>query len=186
MEFRSTNDNGYAHHQGDIVSNVSSGGPINSSHGVHLTGGSTGGIVQSAGDETNIALNIRAKGSGPLNIGSTTSGVTLNSSATQLGSASTTGIAILQRYRVDWTVPALSSAGVDIASGDSTVTVTGLTTNSILVIQRRGALNSTNSTGLFLTCCCSTVNELRLTVHNIGASTISGSTMSAYLLQVGF
>jgi CO/xanthine dehydrogenase Mo-binding subunit len=46
MEFRSTNDNGYIHRQGDIVTNVSSGGPINSSHGVHLTGGSTGGIVQ--------------------------------------------------------------------------------------------------------------------------------------------
>ena len=185
MDFRSTNDN-YTHHQGDIISNVSSGGIQNSSHGIHLTGGSTGGIVQPAGDEANIALNLRGKGSGAVNLGSTTSGLTLNSSATQLGSASTTGIALIQRYRVDWTVPALSSAGIDAASGDSTVTVTGLTTNSILVIQRRGALNSTNSTGLFLTCCCSTADELRLTVHNIGASTISGSTMSAYLLQVGF
>ncbi len=170
MEFRSTNDNGYAHHQGDIVSNVSSGGVQNSSHGVHLTGGSTGGIVQAAGDETNIPLIVRGKGS---------AGVVY-------GKNSTSQINMIQMYRVDWTVPALSSCGLDAASGDSTITVTGLTTNSVLMIQRRGALNSTNSTGLFLTGCCSTANELRLTVHNIGASTISGSTMSAYVAQFQF
>lgn len=71
MEFRSTNDNGYGHVKGDWVTNVSSGGPINSSHGVHLTGGSTGGIVTASGDETNIALNVRGKGSGPVVLGTT-------------------------------------------------------------------------------------------------------------------
>ena len=61
MEYRSTNANGYVHFQGDVVSNVSSGNAINSSHGVRLTGGSTGGIVESAGDETNIALRLGGK-----------------------------------------------------------------------------------------------------------------------------
>ena len=75
MEFRSTNDIGYVHHQGDIISNVSSGGVQNSSHGVHLTGGSTGGIVQPAGDEANIALTVRAKAAGPLGL---TAGGALN------------------------------------------------------------------------------------------------------------
>ena len=52
MEFRSTNDQGYTHLKGDLVTNVSSGGVQNSSHGVHLTGGSTGGIVQAAVSRT--------------------------------------------------------------------------------------------------------------------------------------
>ena len=69
MEFRSTNDS-YSHIKGDLVTNVSSGGVQNSSHGVHLTGGSTGGIVQASGDETNIALTVRGKGAGPLTLGS--------------------------------------------------------------------------------------------------------------------
>lgn len=75
MEFRSANDVGYQHLQGDLVTNVSSGGVQNSSHGVQLTGGSTGGIVTAAGDETNIALNVRPKGSGPLNLGVSGAGI---------------------------------------------------------------------------------------------------------------
>lgn len=170
MEFRSTNDNGYNHYQGDIISNVSSGQAINSSHGVHLTGGSTGGIVLSAGDESNIPLNLRAKGTAGL----------------RFGVNSTSQIPLIQMYRIDWTIGALSSAGIDAASADSTITVAGATTNSVYVVQRRGALNSTNSTGLFIEACCSTAAEIRLRTYNIGASTISGSTMSAYLLQVQF
>lgn len=170
MEFRSTNDNGYTHHQGDVVTNVSSGQGINSSHGVHLTGGATGGIIQAAGDETNIPLNVRGKGS---------AGVVY-------GRNSTSQINMIQTYRLDWTIAALSSAGLDAAAADSTITVTGATTNSVYILQRRGALNSTNSTGLHIEACCSTQNEIRLTTYNIGASTISGSTMSAYLLQFQF
>lgn len=102
-------------------------------------------------------------------------------------SVSTTFLTTIQRYRIDWTVPALSSAGVDASFGDSTVTVTGLSTDSILLFQERVNLNSTNSTGIFVSRVrCSTANELRITVANGGASTISGSTMSGYLLQFGF
>ena len=173
MEFRSTNDQGYTHLKGDLISNVSSGGVQNSSHGVHLTGSNTGGIVQAAGDETDIRLIVRGKGAGGVSFGST--------------AQSTTAVAFIERYRVDWTVPALSSAGLDASFGDSTITVTGATTNSIYVFQERVNLNSTNSTGLFVSRVrCSTANEIRLTVANGGASTISGSTMSGYLLQIGF
>lgn len=157
-----------------------------SSHGVEISGGSTGGLISAVGDDANIALNLVAKGTGAVNVGSTNSGLFLNSSGVTIGSASTTGVAKLQRYRIDWTVPALSSAGLDAASVDSTITVVGATTNGIYVVQRRGALNSTNSTGLGIAVCCSTADEIRLTSYNIGASTISGSTMSAYLLQISF
>ena len=102
-------------------------------------------------------------------------------------SASTTFIQSIQRYRIDWTVPALSSAGLDASFVDSTLTVTGLTTNSILLFQERANLNSTNSTGIFVSRVrCSTANELRITTANGGESTITGSTMSGYLLQFAF
>ena len=64
MLFRSTNAK-FVHFSGDIVSNVD-----DSSHGVKLSGGSTGGVVEAVGDETNIGLTVRPKGSGPLVLGS--------------------------------------------------------------------------------------------------------------------
>lgn len=80
MEFRSTQSR-YVHFQGDVVSNVSSGGVENSSHGVHLTGGSTGGIVTAAGDETNVTLNVRGKGTGAVVIGNSSSPAAISSGA---------------------------------------------------------------------------------------------------------
>lgn len=65
MEFRSSNTK-YVHFGGDILSNVDDG----SSYGVHLTGGSTAGIVQAAGDTTNINLIVRGKGAGAVTVGS--------------------------------------------------------------------------------------------------------------------
>lgn len=64
MLFRSTNSK-FTHHQGDFLSNTDDG----SSHGIHLTGGSTGGVVQPCGDEADIALRLAPKGSGPLILG---------------------------------------------------------------------------------------------------------------------
>lgn len=64
MQFRSTNGK-FTHFSGDVVSNVD-----DSSHGVKLSGGSTGGVVEAVGDETNIALTVRGKGSGGVAIGS--------------------------------------------------------------------------------------------------------------------
>jgi hypothetical protein len=203
MLFRSTNAK-FTHFSGDLVSNVD-----DSSHGVKLSGGSTGGVVEPVGDETNIALTLRSKGSAPLivtggptgsvtfgganaqvtlgssvTVGSTGGGVALNSSAVTYGSASTSFLAVIQRHRIDWTIGALSSAGLAAACADSTVTLTGATTNSMFLAQERVALNSTESTGIFIMKVrCSTADELRVTVANIGPSTISGSTMSAYVLQ---
>lgn len=66
MIFRSSNTH-FTHFGGDLVSNVES------SHGVQLTGGSTGAIVQPAGDDNNILLTIRGKGTGAVQIGNSSS-----------------------------------------------------------------------------------------------------------------
>lgn len=178
MQYRSTNADGrYVHFGGALVAGVEFGSAV------ELNPASSGNpaVITVAGDETNKALTIKGKGTGALNLGSSLAGAVLNSSATTIGAASTTPIAMIQRYRVDATVPALSSAG----SAESTVTVLGLTTNSVLVLQNRVKLNST-VTGVTATCRCSTVDELVIEWHNISLSTLSGSTQSFYLLQVAF
>lgn len=158
MERRSTQSDGrYVHFGGDVTAHA------HSSHGVRLSGGSTGGIVEAVGDDTNVSLTIRGQGGGGV----------------QFGRASTTPITFMQRYLVQATVPALSSA----SSAESTVTVAGLTTTSILVLQNRLKLNST-VTGVTATARCSTADELTIEWHNISQSSLSGSTQSFYLLQI--
>lgn len=82
MERRSTNDIGYVHFQGDVVSNVGS------SHGVRLGGGSTGGVVEPFGDDTSIGIVFRAKNAGPITIGNSTQAVTFGSTAVTFSSGS--------------------------------------------------------------------------------------------------
>ena len=172
MEFRSPNDNGYSHHQGDLVTNVSSGGAINSSHGVHLTGGSTGGIVQPAGDEANIALNVRGKGTGSVILGN-------SSQSVQFGT-STAAISGTFRYVVEFT-PAVLAVN---AQSESTITVTGLTTNAGLTFTARTAASPLYLFGVR----CSSVGELRLNQYNGSGSTIGTgeSTSRGVLTETRF
>lgn len=160
MERRSTNTK-FVHFQGDLVSNV------DSSHGVRLTGGSTGAIVESIGDDTNVSLRLRSQGAGGVILGST--------------AQSTTPIAAIQRYLVQYTVPVLSSGASDI----STVTVTGLTTNGVLMLAPRVQSNS-SVVGVVIEPRCSTADELVLTYSNVSVSSLGGSTQQGTLLQFRF
>ena len=63
MDRRSTSDQ-YTHYQGDVTAQVGS------SHGVRLSGGSTGGIVEAVGDDTNVSLLLRGQGTGIVTVGS--------------------------------------------------------------------------------------------------------------------
>lgn len=94
---------------------------------------------------------------------------------------STTALLLLQRYLIGYTVPALSSFSASL----STVTVTGLTTNSALSLTPRLQTNST-VLGVTMEPRCSTANELSITFMNFTPSSLSGSTQSGYLLQFGF
>lgn len=103
MEFRSSNLK-FVHYGGDILSNTDDG----SSHGVQLTGGSTGGVVQPCGDEANIALNLRAKGSGPL---------TFNGGPVNFNNTGT--------YAITSTLVNITSTTVNVGSSGAVVTVAG-------------------------------------------------------------
>jgi hypothetical protein len=161
FNYRSTNATGYTHFGGAMVIGTELGS------GIEINPTSSGAVanIQAAGDEAAKSIAIMGKGTGGV----------------QLGSASTTPIALMQRYLVQFTVPALSSA----SSAESTVTVLGLTTNSCLFITPRTKLNST-VTGVCLTARCSTADELVVEYHNVSQSSLSGSTQSAYLFQISF
>jgi hypothetical protein len=66
----------------DIVSNVGS------SHGVRLTGGSTGGVVESFGDDANVSLTVRGRGTGGVTIGNSSQAVSLPGASLSLSSPS--------------------------------------------------------------------------------------------------
>ena len=94
MKYRSTQADGrYVHFGGDVVSNVES------SHGVMLYGGSTGGKVIPVGDDANISLALEGKGTGAVVIGNSSqspqiagSSITLNSTGITIG---TTGATVM-------------------------------------------------------------------------------------------
>lgn len=188
MEFRSTNTLGFVHFQGDIVSNVSSNGPGPSSHGVQLTGGATGGVVQPAGDETNIALNVRSKGTGPCNVGASTSGqlnlassmIDVQSTRMQLGDASTSGLIMAQRYVVQIDTAAMVLAAS--ASADTVVSIADLTTNVSFAINQ----HATWSTRYDFSVMCSTAAELRVRLTNRAASTFGSGESSNRLTVTAF
>lgn len=162
MEYRSTNPDGrYTHWGGANVIGVEFGS------GIEINPNSSGSApnIIPCGDEAAKSLTIGGKGTGGV----------------QIGVNSTTPVTLAQRYRVDFTVPALSSA----SSAESTVTLVGLSTSSILVLQNRIKLNST-VTGVTVNARCSTADELTIEFHNISQSSLSGSTQSAYLLEFRF
>lgn len=125
MEFRSTADS-YVHFTGDVVSDVGS------SHGVHLTGGSTGGVVQPASDDASAALSVRAKGaSGILALGTSTGGpVTFNGSSLNLGSThvniTSTRVNVTDSFSITSTGIRIGSSGgiaSSITIGNSSINI---------------------------------------------------------------
>jgi hypothetical protein len=175
MERRSTNNLGFVHHQGDITAQVGS------SHGVRLSGGSTGGILEAVGDDTNVTLTIRGQGASTVVIGSTNQGVRLNSTTVVIGSVSTTALAGIQRYTVEFTPAALSSGP---AQSESTLTVSGLTTNAALLWTVPTALSVNYGYGVR----CSTAAELKLNQFNLAESSIGTgqSTNRGLLIELRF
>ena len=191
MRFRSANSK-FVHYGGDILSNTD-----DSSHGVQLSGGSTGGVIAPCGDEDNIALRVSGKGTGPTVLGNSSSPVSITGAINSTGavaftstqvnitstkvfigpSGSTSFLMGISRVRLDFTVPVMAvNAGAEV--GD--IAVTGVTTNAVITLSPRGALNSSVA-GLMAVAFCSTAGQVHITLQNAG-TTISGSTMSAYAM----
>lgn len=165
MNYR--NSSGGVHFGHSVVSNHES------SHGVELTGGSTGGIIQGAGDDANVSVTLRGKGTGLSQVG--------NSSAKAVLGASTTTFSVVQRYLIQFTPAALAAS----THSASTITVSGLSTDATVFFKPispglSGAYNFRVSN--------STADELRFIQQNISASTIGTgeSTSRGWLLAFAF
>jgi hypothetical protein len=102
--------------------NVSLGGfvtNIESSHGVLIDGGSTGGLIQPVGADANISLRVKGKGTGGLVLGDSSQGMTLGQGLAIKGVFSTTfawTAAILSSLRA--AEISISTAVGDIMPGD--------------------------------------------------------------------
>lgn len=166
FNYRSTNTTGYTHHGGAFVIGTEMGS------GIELNPTSSGAspTILPCGDETSKSLIIAGKGTGGV----------------QIGASSTSAFSLVQRTLLQFTVPALSSAGASGSGVDSTVTMLGASTSDVFIVQQRAPFNSTADPSVFVTARCSTADELKLTILNLGPSTLSGSTVSAYLVQFKF
>lgn len=165
MDYRST-ETQYVHFGGSVIAGAGFGS------GVELVPNSSANnpTIQPAGDETNKGITIKAKGTGLVTIGD-------SSQTVQFGN-STTGISKFQRYTVQFTEPdAPASTYVD-----STLTVTGATTNASYIFTPRSPLAAGYATA---TARCSSANEIIVRWVNAGTSTASGATNRAIIFQIG-
>jgi hypothetical protein len=175
MEARSTNTMGrWAHFGGDVAAGVNDGVAI------ILRSASTGGtaIIEPLSDSDTAALTIRAKGAADLTIGNSSNAVVFAGSGFKFGTGSTTALALVQRYTVEFKPPDIgASTGVV-----STVTLAGLTTNAVLVFTARMPVNPCYSFRVR----CSTASELCFDWTNGGGSSQSDSTNRGTLLAFNF
>lgn len=157
MEFRSTND-AYSHYQGDLISNVSEGGPQNSSHGVQLTGGTTGAIVTAAGDKTNIPINFAGKGTAAVRVGNSSSPLILVSQSATFSTGT-----VLQ---VGSTAP---FAGF-VRFTDTAVATPNFNTTNMMVMETTHVITGVNSSHFIV------ANGVNLSTDCVIAGAFAGST----------
>lgn len=163
MEYRSTNT-------GITISNDGVFG-VGSSHGVQLRGGSTGGIVEAVGDDANVSLTIRGKGTGSVVIGNSSSPVVL-------GSGSGSAIRGAFSSTSTWTLAAVSSGQV----GELTFASTTFDVNPGDLIGAIEVWPTASTTPLsFVHYRTSTVATSRLTVVLGNIASTATSTTSGHI-----
>src|SRR3990167_8676599 len=186
---------------------------VDSSHGVRLDGGSTGGIVEAFAEDTSASLTVRAKGAGILTLGQSTSPVLIPGSSFTLGTSSSPGRITVSTLAITSSQITLGSTASSIVIGNSTTyftavqrylvgastivipvlaasqntdvtySVTGLSTGSAIVVTMLGAGIST-AYGI-TGVRCSTADQLTIRWLNNSASSIgtAATTMSFRVLE---
>ena len=168
MLFRSTNSK-FTHFQGDVLSNID-----DSSHGVKLSGGSTGGVVEPCGDETNIALTVRGKGSGPLTLGSSGSAVfTGGSTAPFLGFIRFTDTAV--------TTPNFATTNAMVM--ETTHTITGVNSSHFIIAN---GVNLSTDAALVNVYPASTAGEVHCRFAKVSTLTVASATATINFLAIRF
>ena len=140
MDRRSTSAE-YTHYGGDVTAQV------NSSHGVRLSGGSTGGIVQSIADDTAASLRVFAQGAGNLLLGVAANPVEIAGSSIGLTS---THIALKSTRVVLSTGSVLQVGSTAPFAGfirftDTAVATPDFNTTNAMVIETSATITGANS-----------------------------------------
>ena len=172
MDRRSTSAE-YTHFGGDVTAQV------NSSHGVRLSGGSTGGIVEAVGDDTNVSLTIRAQGTGTIVIGSSGAPMELAGSTSPFR-----GMIWFQDTAV--TLPGIASTTAGGSTNMTTHTITGITTGSVVFANLR---SDTASTAIYLTgveVSRSTANEVHCHIVKSNTAAYTGTTATITFIAFRF
>jgi hypothetical protein len=150
MFYRSTNPDGqYVHHLGAIVAGV------NSSHGVEIDGGSTGGMVRAVGDDANISLSLLQKGAGLLILGTSTGPVSFggiitgNSTEPVIGAASTRVTIGATNAQVNFGGSTAPFYGF-VRYTDTGVATPNFNTTNIMVMETTHVLTGVNSSHFIL------------------------------------
>lgn len=186
MEFRSSN-HGLCSPK-DIQSNVGS------SHGIHLSGGSTGGKVEPCGDDANIALRLYGKGTGTVFVGnSSNAAVTVAAPMTVVNTVTiSTGTVVMHgstapflgHVRVESTgvaTPNFNSTG--LFGIVSTHTVAGVNSSHFVLAN---ATNLSTAIALSQAWAGSTAGSINLQWHKLSTVTIAASTATVRFLIFRF
>lgn len=179
MQFRSTNAK-FVHFGGDIVSNVD-----DSSHGVKLSGGSTGGVVEPVGDETNIALTVRPKGSGPMQVGASgTITIGTSNGAIQMGGSTAPFAGFIRHTDTAIATPNFNTTNAMVV--ESSVTITGVNSSHFVLgkVVSNGVASTDFTVGDFRT--TSTANEVLFTFTKHSTVTVAASTCQMNFLVIRF
>ncbi len=182
MNYRSTNVwQGGSAHGGALVVGAEAGS------GIELNPASSGTApnIMPCGDETNKGITLASKGTGTITIGSSANQPVVVTSTNFTIGAGNAGLAAVNKYVVQFTAPVLSSGIVAGASAaESTFTVTGLSTGTVLMFTPTNPINALYN----VRARCSTVNELQLCFSHNGISTLGSgeSTNRGVLIEFKF
>ena len=172
MDRRSTSAE-YTHFGGDVTAQV------NSSHGVRLSGGSTGGIVEAVGDDTNVGLTIRAQGTGTLILGSSGQPV-------QIGGSTSVFRGMIAFQDTAVTLPSWTSTQSGISTVLTTHTITGITTGSIVFGNLRDDTGTLSVALAAVSVSRSTANQVHCQFVKTTTLAFTGTTATINFLAVRF
>lgn len=167
MQFRSSNSK-FTHFQGDVLSNID-----DSSHGVKLSGGSTGGLIEACGDETNIALTVRGKGSGGLTLGSSGSAVLIGGSTAPFGG--------FLRQVSSFATPNFASTNAMVM--ETTHAFTGINSSYVLVAN---GVNLSTDCALLNVYAASTAAQFHCRFAKVSTLTVAATTATISVVAIRF
>jgi len=198
MDRRSTSAE-YTHFGGDVTAQV------NSSHGVRLSGGSTGGIVQSIADDTAASLRVFAQGAGNLllgvaanpgeiagsSIGLTSTHIALKSTRVVLSTGSVLQVGSTAPFAgfIRFTDTAVATPDFNTTNAmviETSATITGANSSHFVIAQLRNNGVASTDMSILNPRTTSTANEVLYGMAKFSTVAVAASTATVDFLVFRF